>query len=133
MLMLLNTPSSRVTVTDGEQGDIEPNVLQAIEEEDHTEEEQQVVVARHHVLGAHVDERHQQYASTFLDKALVTFSTPWASASGAMAHSTMTASRRKKRLAQTRKQRVCSAQRERVHRNTPGSKGLEPQCGRCQN
>ena len=60
-------------MTDGEQGDIEPNVLHSVKEEDHAEKEQQVVVAGDHVLGAHVDERHQQYAGTFLDKALVTF------------------------------------------------------------
>ncbi|MNE45166.1 hypothetical protein D3C80_1394380 [compost metagenome] len=55
----------------GEQGDVEPHVLQAVEKEDHPEEEQQVVVAADHVLGAHVDERQHHHPGAFLDKALV--------------------------------------------------------------
>ena len=39
-----------------EQRDVEKDVLQAVEEEDHAEEEEQVVVSRHHVLGAEIEE-----------------------------------------------------------------------------
>ena len=42
---------------DGEQGHVDPDVLHPVEEEDHAEQEQDVVVARHHVLGAEIDER----------------------------------------------------------------------------
>ncbi|MNF04233.1 hypothetical protein D3C80_2037050 [compost metagenome] len=57
----------------GEKRDVEPYVFQAVEEEDHPEQKQQVVVARHHVLGAHVDEGQQHDAGAFLDEALVAF------------------------------------------------------------
>ncbi|MCY1299629.1 hypothetical protein D9M70_491660 [compost metagenome] len=56
-----------------EQRDVQPHILQAIEEEDHPEQEQQVVITSDHVLGAHVHERHQQHAAAFLDEALVAF------------------------------------------------------------
>ena len=46
----------RETVPDGEQADVEQDVLEAVEEEDHADEEQQVIVARHHVLGAEIHE-----------------------------------------------------------------------------
>ncbi|MCY1299650.1 hypothetical protein D9M70_491880 [compost metagenome] len=60
-------------VAEREQRDIQPNILEAVEEEDHPEQEQQVVVAGDHVLGAHVHERHQQHAAAFLDETLVAF------------------------------------------------------------
>lgn len=38
-----------------------------------TPNRKQVGVARHHVLGAHVDERQQHDAGAFLDESLVAF------------------------------------------------------------
>ncbi|MCY1415170.1 hypothetical protein D9M71_306420 [compost metagenome] len=60
-------------VAEGEQGDVQSDVLQAIEEEDYPDQEQQVVVAGDHVLGAEVDEGQQQHPAAFLDEALVAF------------------------------------------------------------
>ena len=39
-----------------EQRDVEKDVLEAVEKEDHAEQEEQVVVSRHHVLGAEIEE-----------------------------------------------------------------------------
>ena len=60
----------RGRVPDGEQADIEADVLQPVEEEDDAEQEQQVVVAGDHVLGAKIEERRMS-GPDFLDKALV--------------------------------------------------------------
>ena len=58
-------------VADGEQGDVEAHVFQAVEKEDHPKEEQQVVVAGDHVLGAHVHKRYQHHPGAFLNETLV--------------------------------------------------------------
>jgi hypothetical protein len=47
----------RRAVADREQADVEEDVLQAVEKENHADEKQQVVVARHHVFRAEVEER----------------------------------------------------------------------------
>ena len=64
----------RDRVSHRKQRDVEAHVFQAVEEEDYSEQEQQVIVARHHVLGAHIDERQQHDSGAFLDETLVTFS-----------------------------------------------------------
>jgi hypothetical protein len=55
-----------------EQADIERDMGQPVEKEDHCQQEQDVVETRHHVLGAEIDERQQVHAGDFLDVALVT-------------------------------------------------------------
>ncbi|MNP12583.1 hypothetical protein D3C76_1048230 [compost metagenome] len=57
----------------GEQRDVEAHVLESVQEEDDAEQEQEVVIARHHVLGAHVDERDQHDPRAFLDESLIAF------------------------------------------------------------
>ena len=47
----------RDAVAEREQADVEDDVLQPVEKEDHADQEQQVVVAGDHVLGAEVHER----------------------------------------------------------------------------
>ena len=56
-----------------EQADIDADVAEPVEEENHAEQEQEVVIAGHHVLGAQVDERQQIGSRDFLDVALVPF------------------------------------------------------------
>ena len=63
-------------VPDGEERDVERDVLRAVEEEDHAGEEQEVVVAGHHVLGAEIDEGDQVDARDLLDVALVALCDP---------------------------------------------------------
>ncbi|MNN39330.1 hypothetical protein D3C81_1533630 [compost metagenome] len=55
----------------GKQRYVEPDILHSVQEEDHPEQKQQVVVPRHHVLGAHVDERQEHHARAFLNKAFI--------------------------------------------------------------
>ena len=53
-----STPAEqRDAVAEREQADVQHDVLQPVEEEDHADQEQQVVVAGHHVLGAEVHQR----------------------------------------------------------------------------
>lgn len=54
-------------MADGEQRDVDADVLQPVQEEDDAQQEEQVVVAGHHVLGAQVRERHEQHAGALLD------------------------------------------------------------------
>ena len=54
-----------------EQRDVEADILQAIQEEDHTQKEQEMVVSGDHVLGAEIREGDEQDSRTFLDEALV--------------------------------------------------------------
>ena len=58
-------------MADGEERHVEPDVLQPVEEEDDAEQEQDVVVARHHVLGAEIDEGQDVDPGDLLDVALV--------------------------------------------------------------
>ncbi len=60
-------------MADGKQADIERNVLQPVEEEDHAEQEEQMVVACDHVLGAQIDEGDDVNPRDLLDIALVAF------------------------------------------------------------
>src|SRR5690349_1436152 len=47
----------RHAMADGEQTDVEEDVLESVEKEDDADEEEQMVVARHHVLRAEIHQR----------------------------------------------------------------------------
>ena len=59
-------------MTECEKADIQRDMLELIEKENHAEQEQQVVVTRHHVLGTQVHKRQKINAAYLLDVALVT-------------------------------------------------------------
>jgi hypothetical protein len=58
----------RHAVTDAEQRDVQRHVAEAIEKEDDAENEQEMVVARHHVLGAEIQEREHLHALVLCDE-----------------------------------------------------------------
>ena len=60
-------------MADGEDADIGRDVLRPVKEEDHPGEEKQMVIARHHVLGAEVDEGDGTEARHLLHIARVAF------------------------------------------------------------
>jgi len=60
-------------MADGEDADVGSDVLRPVEKEDHPGEEQQVVIARHHVLGAEVDEGDGAKARHLLHVPCVAF------------------------------------------------------------
>lgn len=60
-------------MADREKADIDADVLQPVEEKDHTEQEQQMIISGDHVLGTKINEGNQVYARYFLDLALVAF------------------------------------------------------------
>jgi hypothetical protein len=62
----------RHRMADGEDADVDGDVLHLVEEEHDAEQEQDVVVARHHVLGAEIDEGDDVHPPDFLDIARVT-------------------------------------------------------------
>ena len=57
----------------GEEADVERDVLQPIEKKNDAEEEQQMVVSRGHVLGPEIDERKYVNARYLLNVTLVAF------------------------------------------------------------
>ena len=60
-------------MTDGEQADVDADVLHLVKEEDDAKQEQQMVVAGDHMLGPQIHERDQLHAADLLDIALITF------------------------------------------------------------
>ena len=58
-------------MTDCEEGDIDRDIFELVEEEDDAEQEEQVVVPGHHVLRAEVHERDRHHSRRFLDVSLV--------------------------------------------------------------
>ncbi len=58
-------------VADGEDADINRDVLHMVEEEDDAEQEQDMVVSRDHVLCAQIDERDDMNPEDLLDIARV--------------------------------------------------------------
>jgi hypothetical protein len=52
-----DTQQQRRAVADREEADVQDDVLQAIQEEDHADQKEQVVVAGHHVFRAEVEKR----------------------------------------------------------------------------
>jgi hypothetical protein len=61
----------RGRVADGEHRDVDDDVTQPVEEEDHPDQEQDVVDPGDHVLGAEIQERHRRRAVDALDVRLV--------------------------------------------------------------
>ena len=59
-------------MAEGEQADINGDVLHPVQEEDHAQQKQDVVVSGDHVLGAEIDEGDQVDAADLLDVPLVT-------------------------------------------------------------
>lgn len=55
----------------GEEGDIDGDIFEFVEEEDDAEEEEEVVVSGHHVFGAEVHEGDGHRAGGFLDVSFV--------------------------------------------------------------
>ena len=63
-----NARQQRRAVPDGEQADVENDVLQPIEKENHADQEREMIVAGHHVLGAEIDEGSNRSALIRLNK-----------------------------------------------------------------
>ena len=63
-------------MADGEQADIDADMLEPVEEEDHAEQEEEVVIPRHHVFGAQIEKGDQIDARDLLDIALVALRDP---------------------------------------------------------
>jgi len=59
-------------MADGEDTDVDGDILHPIEKEDDAQQEQNMVISRHHVFGAKVDEGDDMYPPYFLDIARVT-------------------------------------------------------------
>ena len=68
----------RDAVAEREQADVENDVLQFVEEENHTDQKRQVIVAGDHVLGAEVKKRGNRGAFIGLTKLASRFETLWA-------------------------------------------------------
>lgn len=61
-------------MADREQADVERDVLQLVEEEDHPGQKQQVVVTGHHVFCAEIGKGQQMRARDLLNISFVAFS-----------------------------------------------------------
>ena len=55
------------------QADIDGNILEAMEKENHAKQEEQMIVAGYHMFGAQVDKRNKLDACVAFNKSCVTF------------------------------------------------------------